>query len=239
MKSRSTRANIFHFKKFSIDDSRCAMKVGTDAVLLGAWVNIHNAKRILDIGTGSGVIALMLAQRIDENAKIDAVEIAKDDAQQATENIKASPWEGKVIIHESAIQDYDAEYRYDLIVSNPPYFINSLTPPTQSRTQARHAQSLSFEELINHSVPLLNPNGRLAVILPVAESNTFKLIANSKQLSLIRETAFYSRENKPQERWLLEFSLTHQSLASDKLILYDTGGNKSSRYLELTGDFYL
>jgi len=179
------------------------MKVGTDAVLLGSWVNVEGAKRILDVGTGSGIIALMLAQRTDEDVKIDAIEIEKNDAAQASENILSSPWPDKISVRHTSVQEFHTDLRYDLIVSNPPYFINSLLPPSQERTTARHANDLSFDELISHSLRLLKPEGRLAVILPFAEGNIFKSLARQNQLHLIRETAFHSRKEKPQERWLL------------------------------------
>ncbi|GHM98589.1 tRNA1(Val) (adenine(37)-N6)-methyltransferase [Cytophagales bacterium WSM2-2] len=238
MKSKA-KANIFHFKKFSIGDDRCAMKVGTDAVLLGAWVRINRAKHILDIGAGSGVISLMLAQRSGEDALVDAVEIVKADAEQANENVLNSPWPNKVTIYQKAIQAFDPPYKYDLIVSNPPYFVNSLLPPSESRVKARHTISLSFEELLEHSLRLLNRNGRLAVILPHDEGNTFRSMALAKKLHLLRETAFYSRMDKPQERWLFEFSQTPQKGISGSLTLYDSNSNKSSGYRAITDDFYL
>jgi len=228
----------FHFKQFSVHHDRCAMKVGTDGVLLGAWASIENTKHILDIGTGSGVIALMLAQRTNEAVLIDAIEIEKADAEQAGENVLNSPWANRISVHQKSLQDFLPNNKYDLIVSNPPYFVNSLLPPTKSRTQARHTSNLSFEELIAHSLRLLNDNGRLAVILPFNEGNIFKTIAEKNQLYLIRETAFHSKEEKPQERWLLEFSFQKKELISDKLTLYNSNGNKSSDYQKLTFDFY-
>jgi len=232
------QSNLFHFKKFSINHQRASQKVGTDAVLLGAWVNVSNTKRVLDVGTGSGVIALMLAQRSNENTVVDAVEIEKKGAEQALENVLQSPWPNKVLIHCTPIQEFEPDHKYDLIVSNPPYFVNSLLPPSINRAQARHTQSLSTEELIEHSLRLLQPNGRLAVILPVAEGNNFKAKASS-QLYLIRETAFFSRNEKPQERWLFEFSRIADEFTSDTLTLYDSANKKTEAYINLTKDFYL
>ncbi|MBI1770641.1 MAG: methyltransferase [Bacteroidetes bacterium] len=233
------QAKVFHFKKFSVNHDRCAMKVGTDSVLLGTWVNVDHARRILDIGTGSGVIALMLAQRTNEDALIDAIEIEKNDAEQATENVLQSPWPVKISVHQTSLQEFHPDHRYDLIVSNPPYFINSLLPPSQERTKARHASDLTFEELISHSLRLLKSDGRLAVVLPFAEGNIFKSIAIEKQLHLIRETAFHSREEKPMERWLFEFSCIHVKHQSSRLVLYDNIFEQSKEYINLTKDFYL
>jgi len=228
----------FQFKQFSIADDRCAMKIGTDGVLLGAWVNIRGAKTILDIGTGSGLIALMLAQRTDSTTKIDAVEIGEDDAVQAKENSSNSPWAEKIKIHLCAIQDFHADYQYDLIVSNPPYFINSLTPPSAKRKVARHTSSLSYEELLTSAARLLSSYGRLAVILPLKEGNAFLSLAQFHGLYCDRQLAFFSRDEKPQERWLFEFCRTPGTLKAERLTLF-THQEWSEPYKKLVSDFYL
>lgn len=230
--------NIFRFKKFSVQHDQVALKVGTDAVLLGAWTNIDNAKLILDIGTGSGVIALMLAQRTKDDVLIDGVEIEETDARQAKENVLRSPWPNRVVIYQRAIQEFTSEHKYDLIVCNPPYFEKSLLPPNANRAQARHTQSLTAEELIEHALRLLSPNGRLSLILPTAEGSSFKAKA-SPRLHLVGETAFFSRKEKPQERWLLEFNRVANKTTSDHLVLYDSNDKKTKEYINLTEDFYL
>ncbi|HCW08495.1 MAG TPA: tRNA (adenosine(37)-N6)-methyltransferase TrmM [Cytophagales bacterium] len=231
--------NTFYFKKFSVNHDLCTMKVGTDAVLLGAWVTISSSKHVLDVGTGSGVIALMLAQRTDAQVHIDAIEINEVDANQAKENILSSPWREKISVNHASLQEFRPKEQYDLIVSNPPYFVNSLQSPSQTRTQARHNQELTFNELISNSLRLLNPTGRLAVILPFAEGNIFKTLAIENQLHLIRETAFYSRREKPQERWLFEFSCEEAELQSDQLLLYEKDSIQTEKYINLVKDFYL
>src|SRR6266850_1577807 len=138
----------FTFKQFIVHHDRCAMKVGTDAVLLGAWAGAAGAKTILDIGTGSGIIALMLAQRTPSYARIDAVEIEQSDFLQASENAQNSPWPEKIIVHHTSIQEYQTDSQYDLIICNPPYFINSLLPPSPFRKQARHAALLPNRDLL-------------------------------------------------------------------------------------------
>jgi tRNA1Val (adenine37-N6)-methyltransferase len=232
------QSNIFRFKKFSVHHDQVALKVGTDAVLLGAWANVDGAKSILDVGTGSGVIALMLAQRTEEDVMIEGIEIEETDATQAKQNVSQSPWPYKVVIHRGAVQEFASAHKYDLIVCNPPYFEKSLLPPSANRAQARHAQSLSADELIEHSIRLLNQNGRLSVILPTAEGNVFKAKASSR-LHLLRETAFFSRKEKPQERWLLEFGYVANKTTRNQLVLYDSNDKKTEEYINLTEDFYL
>lgn len=214
------------------------MKVGTDAVLLGAWVKVENAMRILDIGTGSGILSLMLAQRTGLQTQIDAVEILAEDANQAAENFIQSPWFAKIKVHHTAIQDFKAA-PYDLIVCNPPFFSNSLLPPSKKRKMARHTLSLTPHELIEHATRLLSLDGRLALILPVQEGENFKKLAMSSDLYCNRELAFYTRMNKPQERWLFEFSKNQCDIKHESLTLYGHGQNWSDDYKELTKSFYL
>lgn len=233
------RSADFHFKQFSISHDRSTHKIGTDGVLLGAWVAVKNVSRILDIGTGTGVIALMLAQRSDPLTKIDAVEIEEADAAQARENVARSPWPEKVNVIHSSIQRFSPGHQYDLITSNPPYFINSWRPPEKRRSQARHTHELSFEELLQSSLRLLKEDGRLAVILPYQEGLHFIDLAKSSQLYPVRQLTFRSRANKPIERLLLEFTKKSGDLLSDELILHDKGNEWSEEYCALTRDFYL
>ena len=229
----------FKFKQFTIHHDRCSMKVGTDAVLLGAWVNVLNAKNILEVGTGSGVISLMLAQRTLPDAKIDAIEIDDDDARQAQENIARSLWREKIKVHHQRLQTFISPNAFDLILSNPPYFINSQLPPSSKRSQARHTGSLSYSELINSAAKLLNTSGRLAVVLPFEEGKQFQIVAKENNFHVARQLAFFSRQGKPQERWLFEFSFTPQVLITESLILHGNGETWSTDYKRLTKDFYL
>ncbi len=215
------------------------MKVGTDAVLLGAWAEVTGAKKILDIGTGCGVIALMLAQRTDDVVRIDAIEIGKEDFVQAQENISNSHWQNKISVFHNSVQEFDPTHRYDLIVSNPPYFINSLLPPAQHRMRSRHTRSLTFEELLVHSVRMLKPSGKLAVILPFREGNNFKSLAAKNGLHVSKQLAVYSKKEKPQMRWLLEFGFATYRSKKKKIILYKKDTLKSKAYDNLTHDFYL
>jgi tRNA1Val (adenine37-N6)-methyltransferase len=229
----------FHFKQFSVRHDRSTMKVGTDGVLLGAWVDVHNCKRILDIGTGSGVIALMLAQRTTSDVVIDAVEVEQEDAEQAKENVEHSPWPRRIEVFTSPIQNYKSDELYDLIVSNPPYFNNSAKPPDEKRIQARHTTSLPYDVLVNHAKRLLDPNGKLAVILPFTEGLDFETLAKQHNLFCVRKTGFRTRREKPVERWLMEFSLSKKLLVEHEILLYNDGLEWSDDYIRLTRDFYL
>jgi tRNA1Val (adenine37-N6)-methyltransferase len=230
---------VFYFKQFKIDDNRCAMKVGTDGVLLGAWVDIAQAKTALDVGTGSAVIALMLAQRTSTETQIDAIEVDKSSAEQAQENVQQSPWAKKIIVHHSSLQAFHVSKKYDLIVSNPPYFNNSLLPPEQTRAGARHTDTLPHHELLACAKQLLTPAGRLAVILPFAEGKAFISMASITGLFCTRQCSFYSRQGKPQERWLLEFALEPRTIKTENLLLFADDNNWSEAYKDLTRDFYL
>jgi tRNA1Val (adenine37-N6)-methyltransferase len=229
----------FHFKKFSMSHDRSTHKVGTDGVLLGAWANVSRAKNILDIGTGSGLIALMLAQRSQHDASIDAVELQESDAKQAQENFQRSPWPEKISAHHAAIQEFLSEKKYDLIVSNPPFFINSWLPPDEKRSKARHSNELTFRELLSAVVRLLSPTGRFAVVLPVTEGNQFIDLAQATKLNVIRKLLFRSRKDKPVERLFVEFSYETDGVTTEELVLYIQNENWTDEYRSLTRDFYL
>lgn len=215
------------------------MKVGTDAVLLGSWVDISNTKRILDVGTGCGIIALMLAQRTMADVTIEGIEIEEKDANQAFENVKLCPWASRIKVIHHSFQKFETKQLFDLIISNPPYFINSQLPPAAHRANARHTQSLSYQELIDHSIRLLTKEGKLAVVLPLVEGNNFITLASLSGLICIRQLAFYSREAKPQERWLFEFSFHAIPIKKEKLILHGEGESWSEDYKKLTCNYYL
>lgn len=229
----------FRFKQFEVGDDRCSMKVGTDAVLLGAWAKPGNRTCMLDIGTGSGVIALMLAQHSSPEAKIDALEILESDVEQAKENVSRSPWPRKISVISGAVQEFDPGKQYDLIISNPPYFVNSLRPPAVKRAVARHTGSLSFEDLLSAVARLMLPNGVFLTILPTEEGNRFESLAGTFGLHVSRKLAFYSKAHRPQERWLLEFRTGPvKEVEVSQLILYGQGNEWSAAYRSLTADFY-
>ncbi len=236
---------VFRFKQFSVNDDRCSMKVGTDGVLLGAWSEVGTARRILDIGTGSGVIALMLAQRSNADAKIHAIEILPEDAAQAKENVLASPWPEKVSVIHGSAQDYHPIDRYDLITCNPPYFVKSLLPPNPGRSVVRHSGTLPHDELIEAICRLLLPAGNFSLILPSRESNSFREEAARQGLHLRKLTRFFTRSGKPQQRALMTFGLAQgsagktQAIIEDSLYLYGHDRRPTEAYVQLTRDFYL
>ncbi len=232
-------ADYFHFKKFSVRHDRSGMKVGTDAALLGAWTDVRQATQILDIGTGTGVIALMLAQRASESVTIDAVEIEDQAYADAQENIAASPWHDRIHLHHSAIQNFSPSTKFDLIVSNPPYFQKSYKPPTAQRITARHTQQLTFDEILNIAEKLLAPNGKLNLILPFTEGSQFIELAMHKGLYCTRKWIFRTRENKSVERFLLEFRWARKDLDEGEILLYSSGEEWSAGYKELMQAFYL
>jgi len=217
------------------------MKVGTDAVLLGAWASVGDAKRILDIGTGNGTIALMLAQRSIDLAQIDAVEIETTDALQAEENFNQSPWRDKVHIHHSSIQSFYPDKKYNLIVSNPPYFSNSQSPPDQRRYHARHTIRLNHIDLTSAAVRLLEDDGKFNVVLPYEEGIRFMELAETKMLYCSRRFSFRTRAEKKVERLLIEFQRQPQATETGEIILYkDKSGELwDNSYVNLTKEFYL
>jgi len=228
----------FKFKQFEVHHDR-SMKVGTDAVLLGSWVNVEGANRILEVGTGSGVIALMLAQRTLADVQIHAVEMEHDAVCQARENVERSPWPEKIKVHHQPFQSFAGPGMFDLIVSNPPYFVNSQRPPSEKRSQARHTEALSYDELLDGAVNLMAQTGRLAVVLPTVEGMHFLSLAKERNLYTIRQLAFFSRQGKPQERWLFECAFGPAEPVSGTLILHTDGEEWSQDYKNLARDFYL
>lgn len=214
------------------------MKVGTDGVLLGAWCEVAYASRILDIGTGCGIIALMLAQRTGTTTSIDAIELGQPDATRAMENVKRSPWPNKVRVIHGAIQSHQAA-PYDLIVCNPPFFSDSLPPPDNRRATARHDMSLGHAELIGAVARLLALDGHFDLILPPAEAEAFIADAAKAGLHVNRLTAFFTRSGKPQERTLMSFGRKLRTAEVADLYLYSDGSTHAPAYRALTSPFYL
>ena len=228
----------FTFKQFHVQHDRCAMKVGTDGVLLGCWTDVPAEGSVLDIGTGSGLIALMVAQRTQ--AQIDAIDIASDAYEQACINFAQSPWNERIKAHIASIQEWQHEALYDLIISNPPYFNNSLKNPDKGRELARHTDSLSYADLFAHSARLLKDEGRLSIILPAEAESEACNLARTHGLSLTRVTRVYSKESKPARRVLLSWTKKADCVVQeDILVLENAEGGRSAQYQELAKDFYL
>jgi tRNA1Val (adenine37-N6)-methyltransferase len=230
----------FSFKQFTVFHDKCAMKVGIDGVLLGAWASIENADHILDIGTGTGLVALMIAQR--SLAKVTGIDIDRDAVFQANENIEKSPWPARVDVQESSLQKFAATSGlfFDLIVSNPPYFVNSLKAPSDSRTAARHTDSLTHEELIENAIRLLNPAGRICIILPINEGLQCVDFAQSKGLYCTKQVTVFPKPAAAAKRLLLEFSfISGQKEVSELVIEAEVRHHYSPEFTELAKDFYL
>jgi tRNA1Val (adenine37-N6)-methyltransferase len=230
----------FVFKQFKIIQDKCAMKVGTDAVLLGSWVNTSNANSILDIGTGTGIIALMLAQR--SNAEIDAIDIDSNAAIQASENVYACKWKEHIHVHHISLQQYalQTDKKFDLIVSNPPFFIDSSKALEESRSNARHTDQLPYDDLLKGVLKLLNPTGKFYVILPTKESEQFRDLAEENKLFLTKLTRVITRTDKPEKRWLMRFEFTRKSFSEDSITIEeDERHSYTEAYKDLTKDYYL
>ncbi len=226
----------FTFKRFSISQDRCGMKVGTDGVLLGAWSN--GGKRVLDIGTGTGLIALMMAQRF-EGAVVDAVEIDGGAASQASENVSLSPFHDRVHVINSSIQDYSAS-SYNCIVSNPPYFQNSLKNVDKRRVLARHADLLSYRDLFKSVIRLLDVNGCFSAVIPVECYGDFVNEALLCGLLPTREYHVKTKANKSPKRCLLEFRKSRTDVFDKRTVtMFDEDGEGTEWYSDLVKDFYL
>lgn len=240
----------FRFKQFTVWHDRCAMKVGTDGVLLGAWCPLATATRqgeykILDIGTGSGLIALMLAQRAtsidDTPIVIDTIDIDAGAAEQAKFNFEQSPWSKLLRIYQSSLQEWQSEKEYDLIVSNPPYFQSSLKNPDAQRATARHTDSLSYSELIKHSGRLLKNNGMLALVLPIEAEEEILSLATAAGLLPSHITYVHTKPGKPTKRILIALrkSDANGNVESKHFYIESVDSPRSEEYRKLTEEFYL
>lgn len=234
--------HFFNFKKFKIDQQNCAMKVGTDGVLLGSWCNVNDINRVLDIGTGTGLISLMIAQR-NSNVIIDSIEIDEKTFIQAKINIENSPWKERINVINISFQEFNTSYKYDLIVSNPPFFENSVKNNCDRRSLARHTDSLPFETLIENSVPFLNPNGILAIIYPYLSDDKITSLANNNNLQVFRKTIVKGNAESNPIRILAEFKLINSNASDiiipETLIIEHSRHNYTKDYITLTKDFYL
>lgn len=233
---------MFSFKKFSIEQDRCAMKVGTDGVLLGAWTPLENNPfSILDIGTGTGIIALMLAQR-SHAEQIDALEIDEDTYEQATDNFENSPWNDRLFCFHAALEEFveEPEDEYDIIVSNPPFFSEDYKSDNSQRNLARFQDAMPFEDLIEAAALLLSENGIFAVIIPFKEEEKFLALADEYELYPLKITRVKGTPTSEIKRSLLAFSRNENSeFPIDELIIETARHQYTPEYIELTKDFYL
>ena len=228
----------FTFKQFTVHHDKCAMKVGTDGVLLGAWAPVDDAVRILDVGTGTGLIALQMAQR-NTHAFVTAIEIDSDAAMQAMENTQVSPWAERIGVVCADFKDFHPDGMYDLIVSNPPFFVDALRCPDRARNRARHAGELNYDSLFQHSAELLTENGRISVIVPYEVEKLVEDAAWVHSLYLEHRTRVCTKEGKPPRRVLMTFGRKLQMFREDVLCISSSDGSYTEAYQNLTGEFYL
>lgn len=215
------------------------MKVGTDAVILGCFIEMDSTKNILDIGCGSGIISLIAAQK--SNAQIRGIDVDEDSVKQAQENFELSPWVTHLRAQHISLQDFSQnnEAKFDLIISNPPFFINSMKSPSDRRNLARHTDSLSSQDLLNAARILLTTHGRLALILPSTEGEELIKLALNDSFFLRRKIYIQPKPSKNANRLVLEFGLSPCDLKEEKLAIREEDYTYSKDYRQLTKDFYL
>lgn len=230
----------FRFKRFDVRHGRSSLKVGTDAVVLGAAMTLKPTdKRLLDIGTGCGVIALMAAQRLDgSDIKITGIDIDAASVSEAQENFAASPWRGRLEASCVPLAEYAPEAPLDVIFSNPPFFENSLKNPDGRRLMARHTDGLSYRDICAFAAGNLTAEGRLSLILPYDSAEALRRSAASFGLHPFRLLTVRTTPSKAPKRLLAEFSRDRGPVLEDSLVLQD-GSGRSPQYSELTKDFYL
>ncbi|MBR4897497.1 MAG: methyltransferase [Prevotella sp.] len=229
--------DYFKFRQFTIQQGRCAMKVGTDGTLLGAWA--HGGKRILDIGTGTGLIALMMAQRFPES-QVTAFDIDEQAVMQARENVVLSPFASRISILCEDARCYEPDAAYDAIVSNPPFYDRSLVCPDNRRSLARHTSSLDYRSLFSLVQRCLDDEGEFSVVIPSECQSKLESEASLAGFFKVRECAVRTIPRKAPRRYLLAFAKhPSASFAPEEGVIEEKPGSRSSWYTELTKDFYL
>ncbi len=229
---------VFRFKQFQICQDQTAMKVGTDGVLLGAWTRIGNAQTALDVGAGTGLLALMLVQR-NPGLQIDAVELDVQATKQAECNIQMSPWKDRIKVFNVDFQQFKINKRYDLIISNPPFFDEQTVSPAKQRQLARHTAHLDIQRLLSQSAALLSPKGRLSIIYPANKYDEILHVANQNNLFINRLTFVKGNAKVKAKRILLELSSRQTNVEENILIIEHKRHVYTDTYVELTKDFYL
>ncbi len=229
----------FKFKQFTVFHDKCGMKVGADGVTLGAWADVNGAETILDVGCGSGLIALMLAQRSD--AKITALDIDENCVRQSKENIENSLWKNRISVKHFSFQDFadSTTETYDLIVSNPPFFNNSLKNPSQARSVARHTDTLPHLDLIKNAIKLLNEKGKFCVILPITEGENFIKLAEKEGMFCGQKVTIFPNYVKPAKRLLLEFRKEKTDCKVSEITIEKERGIYTDEYRKMVKEFYL
>ena len=234
-------AKPFQFKQFSVAQDRCAMKVGTDAVLLGAWSALdHMPNTILDIGSGTGILALIMAQRSTAEL-IDALEIDADAYEQCVYNFETSDWGDRLFCYHASLDEFvdEIEDTYDLIISNPPFYTDHFKSRNEARNKARFEDALPFEELLTSVSKLLSVTGQLNVIIPFSEEINFISLAKNVDLYPIRILRVRGQEESPVKRSLISFTFQENKIKVSELTIEITRHHYTNDYINLTKDFYL
>lgn len=236
-----SKSGRFDFKKFSVFQDKCAMKVGTDGILLGAWTEVRQKDNILDVGAGTGLLALMLAQR-EPGISIDAIEIDRNAYDQAAANIAASSWANRIRIYHSPLQEFQPSRPYDQIICNPPFYLHSPETRNKARNIARTTETLSPSDLLRHARRLLLTGGQLSVIYPAGEGEYFLKLANHDGWFLKRIAEVRTLATKPVLRYLLTLTRNSEMVpASEEIVIQasNKANDYSVEYRRLTGSFYL
>ena len=235
------QSKIFQFKQFSVDQSGCAMKINTDGVLLGVLADADDPQTILDIGTGTGVIALMLAQRF-ANAKTDAVEIDRAAAETAGRNFQNSPFSNRLSIYPSGFAEFFEQNpgkKYHLIVSNPPFYINSLKSPEAKRELAKHADGLFFEKLLSSTSMHLSETGVICLILPVDTAEMVNTLTGKHQLNLQKKIFIQSFSESKPHRVVVGYGFEKTAIVEGRFVIYKSVGNYSEEYISLLKPYFI
>lgn len=229
----------FKCKQFEIRQELCGHKVGTDSILLGAWVNVLNAKKILDIGTGTGILSLMAAQRSEAN--ITAIEIDNDAAEQAMQNFRNSPWLSRLKLYHTSLEKFNGfKEKYDVIICNPPFFLNSIISPIAKRALARHAHTLTLFSILMFADTHLNKNGHVSLIMPIEHFQYFIDLIKTHKWYVHRITKVFPKPSKDAHRILIEFGKIVRGVEYDELTIETEHRHKyTKKYYEFTKDFYL
>jgi tRNA1Val (adenine37-N6)-methyltransferase len=229
----------FKFKHFKVYHHKSSMKVGTEAVLLPCLTDFANTRHILEIGSGSGVISLLCAQL--SKANILAIDIHKDSVKQAHDNFSLSPWKDRLTVKNIALQDFalKSKQRFDLIISNPPFFIDSMKSPYENRNLARHNETLSHLDLLSSAHSLLKPNGRISLILPLIEGEKMIKKASVMEFYLKSRVNIKPKPTKAPNRIIIELSLIEEESKQSELIIREENNEYTRAYRELTKDFYI